>query len=230
MNLAQRFTLLVKGHLNAVLDALEDPERSLNQLVLDMEEELDLAKRTVARAMANEDRMRSRIAFHADDARRWQQAAERALAKGQEADARAALRRVEVAERQRAKLEDQLDSQAAETAEVREEVVRMQDRCAEARSRLELVQARMRQLEARRAAGKVLGRVDAHGLHSEFDRRGRGGQRHGAQLPEARRRADRRRPATPLRGGRGGRCRRGEIGAPQGSQRGTREARRGRGP
>jgi len=170
MNLAQRFTLLVKGQLNAVLDALEDPERSLNQLVLDMEEELDAAKRTVARAMANEDRMRTRIAFHAEDARRWQQAAERALGKGQEADARAALRQAEVAERQRAKLEEQLANQSAEIAEVRESVARMQDRCIEARSRLELVQARMRQLEARRAAGKVLGLVDAHGLHSEFDR------------------------------------------------------------
>ena len=47
---------------NAVLDSLEDPERSLNQLVLDMEEELEAAKRAAARAMANEDRLRSKIA------------------------------------------------------------------------------------------------------------------------------------------------------------------------
>ena len=35
MNIAQRFTLLVKGQLNAIFDNLEDPERSLHQLVLD---------------------------------------------------------------------------------------------------------------------------------------------------------------------------------------------------
>jgi len=67
MNILHRFNLLVKGRINAVLDALEDPERSLLQLVQDMEEELDAAKRAVARAMANEDRLRAQIAFHAQD-------------------------------------------------------------------------------------------------------------------------------------------------------------------
>src|SRR5947199_317888 len=85
MNILHRFNLLVKGRINAVLDALEDPERSLLQLVQDMEEELEAAKRAVARAMANEDRLRSTIAFHAQDAAEWQRAAERTLGKGDEA-------------------------------------------------------------------------------------------------------------------------------------------------
>jgi len=54
MQITQRFSLLVKGRVNAVLDALEDPERSLNQLIIDMEEELESAKRAVASAMAND--------------------------------------------------------------------------------------------------------------------------------------------------------------------------------
>ena len=58
MQITQRFSLLVKGRVNAVLDALEDPERSLNQLIIDMEEELESAKRAVASAIANEDRLR----------------------------------------------------------------------------------------------------------------------------------------------------------------------------
>ncbi|NHZ70908.1 MAG: hypothetical protein GWP18_04635 [Proteobacteria bacterium] len=43
MNVTQRFTLLVKGSIDAVLIKFEDPERSLNQLVLDMEDELKSA-------------------------------------------------------------------------------------------------------------------------------------------------------------------------------------------
>ncbi len=93
MNLAQRFTLLVKGSITSVLDSLEDPERSLHQLLLDMEEQLDAAKRATARAMANEDRLRARIAAHRQDAGRWQDATRRALAKQREADAREAMRR-----------------------------------------------------------------------------------------------------------------------------------------
>ncbi len=79
----RRFSLLVKGRVNAVLDALEDPERSLNQLIIDMEEELEAAKRAVASAMANEDRLRSQIAVHDKEACGWQQSAERALKRSQ---------------------------------------------------------------------------------------------------------------------------------------------------
>ena len=101
MNVTQRFTLLVKGSIDAVLVKFEDPERSLNQLVLDMEDELESAKRAVARAMANEDRLRSRIAFHEKDMKQWQEAAERTIKKDDEDDAREMLRRLEQAERQR---------------------------------------------------------------------------------------------------------------------------------
>jgi phage shock protein A len=170
MNILQRFNLLVKGRINALLDALEDPERSLNQLVHDMEEELDAAKRGVARAMANEDRLRSQIAFHAQDAGEWQRAAERALGKNDEAAAREALRRVEKAERQRDRLSQQLAKQSRETEEVRESVASMHERVEQARSRLQVVQAQMRQVEARRAIGGVLASSMAHNLHGEFDR------------------------------------------------------------
>ncbi|HEX6898649.1 MAG TPA: PspA/IM30 family protein [Thermoanaerobaculia bacterium] len=170
MNIMQRFNLLMKGRIHAALDLIEDPERSLNQLVHDMEEELDAAKRAVARAMANEDRLRAQIAFHTQDAAEWQSAAERSLGKGDEASAREALRRVELAERQRDKLAQQLEKQSKETEEVRQSIARMQEKVDQARSRLQLVQAQMRQVQARRAIGEILTSASAHNLHGEFDR------------------------------------------------------------
>jgi phage shock protein A len=170
MNLLHRFNLLVKGRLNALFDAIEDPERSLLQLVQDMEEELDAAKRAVARAMANEDRLRAQIAFHGKDAEEWQKAAERALGKGDEAGAREALKRVEKAERQRDRLAEQLEKQSKETEEVRQSVARMAERVEQAKSRLQVVQAQLRQAEARRAIGDVLATAGSLNLHGEFDR------------------------------------------------------------
>jgi phage shock protein A len=166
----QRIQLVLKGRINEALDRLEDPERSLHQLVHDMEEELDAAKRAVAAAMANEDRLRAQIEFHTRDAAEWQRAAERTLGKGDEAGAREALRRAELAERQRAKLEQQLAGQTKETEEVRESVVHMQERCEQSRARLQVVQAQMRQVEARKAIGSVLSSAHAHNLRGEFDR------------------------------------------------------------
>jgi len=170
MNVTQRFTLLVKGSIDAVLIKFEDPERSLNQLVLDMEDELESAKRAVARAMANEDRLRSRITFHEKDMQQWEEASESAMKKGDEEDAREMVRRLEQAERQRDRLQEELRTQSAETEEIREAITRMHDRLEKARSRLELLQAQMRQGEARRAINKVMVGVQRANLQSEFDR------------------------------------------------------------
>lgn len=170
MQITQRFSLLVKGRVNAVLDALEDPERSLNQLIIDMEDELESAKRAVASAMANEDRLRSQIAVHDKEALSWQNSAEGALKRGSEDDAREALRRAELAERQRDRLRERLEVQARETEEVRASVAQMQDRLEQARSRLQIIHAQLRQAEARRAVGKAMRQVEHSGLHAEFDR------------------------------------------------------------
>lgn len=185
MNLAQRFTLLVKGSINSAFDSLEDPERSLHQLLLDMEEQLDAAKRATARAMANEDRLRGRIAGLRQDAGRWRDAARRALAKGQaagsseggetgkhEADAREAMRRAEVAARQADRLAEQLVAQERDTTQVRESVARLGEQLQDGRARLQILQARIRQGEARRAIGKVMKGAEACNLQGEFDRLG----------------------------------------------------------
>jgi len=172
MNIAHRFTLLVKGSINAVLDSIEDPERSLHQLILDMEEELDAAKRAAARAMANEDRIKAKAAFHEQDARQWQAAATRSLAQDREAEAKESLRRLELAERQRERLLQTLASQAKDTAEIRESVARMNERVAEARARLAVLQARIRQGEARRAMNRVMQGADGANLMGEFERLG----------------------------------------------------------
>ncbi len=172
MNVARRFTLLVKGSITSLLDSLEDPERSLHQLLIDMEEQLDAAKRATARAMANEDRLRARIASHRQDAGRWEDAARRALAKQREADAREAMRRAEVATRQADSLAERLAAQEHDTTQIRESVVRLSEQLQDGRSRLQILQARIRQGEARRAMGKVLKGAEATNLQGEFDRLG----------------------------------------------------------
>jgi phage shock protein A len=170
MNVAERFTLLVKGSVNAVLDSIEDPERSLHQLVLDMDEELCAARHAAARAIAAEDRLNARIQTLKTDAEGWSEGAAKALAAGHEEDARDCLKRAERADRQREVLERQLESQSRDTAEIREQVARLTERVDHARSRLSVLQARLRQGEARRAMGRVLTRVETGGLECEFSR------------------------------------------------------------
>ncbi len=172
MNLTQRFCLLVKGSLNSVFDSMEDPERSLHQLIVEMEEQLEVAKRAVAQAMANEERLRARIATYRQDADQWQASGRRALAKGRDDDAREALRQGELADRQAQNLAEQLAAQESDTVQIRESVTRLHEQLRHGRSRLQVLQARLRQGEARRAMGKVMHGVEKSNLGGELERLG----------------------------------------------------------
>ena len=120
--------------------------------------------------MANEDRLRSRTKYHEKDMEQWEAAAESAMKKGAEDGARDILLRAEKAERQRDRLQEELHTQSHETEEIREAIVNMHDRMQKARSRLEVLQAQMRQGEARRAINKAMVGVQRANLQSEFDR------------------------------------------------------------
>ena len=170
MSLSQRFTLMVKSNVTAVLDRLEDPERSLHQLILDMEEQLEAAKQAAASAMANEEQLRNEAASMRRSAEQWRQGARRALARNQEDDAREALRRAEEADAQGERLGQRLEQQSVDTREVTDGIFDLQQRLEQARRRLQLLQARMRQRDARQAAGKVLQGARQVNLHYEFDR------------------------------------------------------------
>ncbi len=172
MNIAQRFTLFVKGSFNGLLDSVEDPERSLHQLVLDMEEQLERAKRAAAQAMANEDRLRQRIEGLRKERVEWDTAARRAMGHGREDDTRSALEQAERAAQLGQQLGEQLAAQEQDTEQIRAAVGRLHEQIEGARSRLQLLQAKMRQGEARRAMGKAMRGVQAIHMMSEFDRLG----------------------------------------------------------
>jgi len=70
----------------------------------------------------------------------------------------------------RDRLAEQLARQSQETEEVRQSVARMAERVEQAKSRLQVVQAQLRQAEARRAIGDVLATAGSLNLHGEFDR------------------------------------------------------------
>ena len=167
---SQRISLFFRGRMEGVLDTFEDPERSLHQVVLDMEAQLESAKRAAARAMANEQRLRDRIADLRREADELDRGAGRAVEKAQEARARDYLQRAERSRRRAEELERQLEIQARDTERVRLAVQRLSDKVEEARARQQLLQARIRQGEARDAMGKAMGGLRRTNLADEFDR------------------------------------------------------------
>ncbi|MEM6794359.1 MAG: PspA/IM30 family protein [Acidobacteriota bacterium] len=181
MNLAQRFTLMVRGKTLQSFEKLEDPQASLEQLVLEMGSQLEAAKRAIAQAVANERRLRSRLERQQREADRFDASARNAVARADDALAREALRRAEQARRQADEVARQLTEQEADTTRIRSYVEKLQDRFGEARSKLQMLRARTQQTQARAAIGKVLQGSERVDLHAEFERLGEKIELHAAE-------------------------------------------------
>lgn len=92
-----RLTDIVTCSLTEILDAADDPENTLRNVIQEMEEGLSGARRSARTASSNRDRLEREIADHGVHVSEWVDRARRALEAGREDDARDALtRKVEV--------------------------------------------------------------------------------------------------------------------------------------
>ena len=75
MGLFQRFWTMLKSQLNHLIGQAEDPEKMLNQTLLDMQEQLMTAKRQVAVAIADEKRLIQQYEQEKQNSSDWEQRA-----------------------------------------------------------------------------------------------------------------------------------------------------------
>ena len=62
MNIFDRIAMLFRANVNAAISAAEQPEKMLNQIILDMRSQLVKAKQQVAAAIADEKRLQDQTA------------------------------------------------------------------------------------------------------------------------------------------------------------------------
>ena len=93
MGIVTRIERLLKANLNDAINRAEDPAKTLNYLVIEMQESLEQAREETATAMASEKRLQQQADDAGSAARQWQERARFALTRGEEELAREALRR-----------------------------------------------------------------------------------------------------------------------------------------
>ena len=91
MGILDRFTTIVKANINELLDKAEDPAKMVDQYLVDLTESLAEVKKETAGVMAEEARTRRAVERNAEEAARMEGLARKALAAGNEDDARVFL-------------------------------------------------------------------------------------------------------------------------------------------
>lgn len=90
-NILDRFSTIIKSNINALLDRAEDPDKMIDQYLLDLRENLAEVKRETAGIMAEESRCRRMFEENQRDAAKYDDLARRALSAGNEEDAKVFL-------------------------------------------------------------------------------------------------------------------------------------------
>lgn len=135
MGVFERMGRVLSANFNALLEKAEDPSRSLDSMLLEMQEHVRGARRELIRAVAAEKQLREKLGEQEGELQRWTNRAELAVKRGDDELAKGALA-------QRRRLSESHTRGQALVSEQRENVLelkaafeRMQQKLGELRAR-----------------------------------------------------------------------------------------------
>jgi phage shock protein A len=170
MGLFDRVSRVVRSNLNAAVSSAEDPEKLLEQTVIDMQEDQVQLRQAVAQAMASQKRLQQQYNQAQTQANEWQRRAQLALQKGDENLAREALTRRKTFAETASGMQAQLTQQTTQVDTLKRNMTALESKIAEAKTKKEMLTARARAAKASEQINKAMGRVDTGSAMGAFDR------------------------------------------------------------
>lgn len=170
MGLLERVSTLVRANLNDVIDRAEDPEKMIKQVILDMDNQYLQVKTQVAVSIADQHMLEKKLKENEDVGSDWMRKAERAVDKGEDDLARAALDRYQTAQRLALSYREQVDDQKAQVQSLKGALQKLEQKLEEAKSKRDLLLARHRRSVALGKAARAQGAIDTHSKSATFDR------------------------------------------------------------
>jgi phage shock protein A len=170
MGFFDRIWRIIRANLNSLISAAEDPEKILEQTVVDMQEDLIQLRQAVAQAIATQKRTERQQAQAETTAADWYRKAQFALEKGDEELARQALTRRKSYEETAEAMKAQLDQQAGIVTQLKQNMMKLESKISEAKTKKDLYIARARSAQATQQINEMLGRVGTGGAMQAFER------------------------------------------------------------
>ncbi|MCR9198124.1 MAG: PspA/IM30 family protein [Planctomycetaceae bacterium] len=162
------FSLIMRSNITTLREKVEDPERMLHQLIIDMDEELDRIRGSVAEAVADEIQMRKRLERERGESEQWQQRAASALQRGDDSSAKAALDQKLAAGERADRYEAEHSRQQAEVEKLRRSVSDLEDKIRQARQKKTLLTARIARATSAQKINSALERTTSKSAFAQF--------------------------------------------------------------
>jgi len=170
MGFLSRLAQLIKSNINDLINKSEDPEKMLNQVIVDMNQQLIEAKKQVAVAIADEKRLNKQFGNEVAKSKDWENKAMLAVRSGDDELAKEALLRRKEHDAIAAQYQEQWARQKALTDQLKTALKALSHKIGEAQRKKNVLIARKRRAQAMKSIQETMSGLSDASAFETFDR------------------------------------------------------------
>jgi phage shock protein A len=167
MSIFSRLKTLISSNVNDMISKAEKPEKMLNQLLIEMNDQLLESKKAVALAIADEKKLEREKENQKNLAQEWERKAMMAVQAGKDDLAREALLRKQEYDNAALEYQKQWEAQKSSVDKLKESLRELQNKIEEAQRKKNLLIARAKRAEAQQKIQNTISSVS--GNRTAFD-------------------------------------------------------------
>jgi phage shock protein A len=170
MGIFSKLSLLIRSNLNDLIARAENPEKMLEQVIMDMREQQTKAKQEVALAIAEERKLKAQVESEAKQSQEWERRAMLALQQGRDDLARQALMRQQEYGQRAQSMHETWQRQAADTEKVKDALRQLQVKIEEAQRKKNLLIAKQKRAQAQKRIHETMAGLSDTSAFETFER------------------------------------------------------------
>jgi phage shock protein A len=170
MGIFSRLGTLIKSNINDLIAKAEDPEKMLNQVLLEMQQQLVEAKKAVAVAIADEKKLHKQYNAEVDKSKEWERKAMVAVRAGDDGLARQALVRKQEHETIGTQFQQQWIGQKQAVEKLKDALRLLNNKIEEAKRKKNILIARKKRAEAQHQIAQTMQGLGDTSAFDTFDR------------------------------------------------------------
>ena len=170
MGLIDRIQRVIRANLNSFMSSANDPEKRLEAVVMEMQDNLLQLRPAVAQAIATQKRIERQSAQAQSTVEEWYRRAQMALQQGNELLAREALTKRRAYQEQQTTLSTQIEQQKTLVDKLKKDMRTLELKIAEVKTKKDMYIARARSAEASYKLQEMLSGVSSSSQLNAFER------------------------------------------------------------
>ena len=170
MSIFERFSTMLRSNINDLISRAENPEKMLNQLILDMKSQLAKAKQEAAAAIADEKKLQADVEGLKKQAEDWERRAMLAVQEGRDDLATQALMRYNEALQGAQQLHETWLKHKADTESLKGQLRQLNDKIEEAKRKKNILVARAKRAQAQQRIQETMSGMNDKSAFESFER------------------------------------------------------------